>query len=48
MWVIYGKCESVLASKGDLAYIGEPLITVTVNSILDLGRRPRTVSDILY
>ena len=48
MWIIYDKCESLLANTGDLAYMGEPLIIVTVNSILDLGRRPTTVSDILH
>ena len=31
---------SLLANTGDLAYMGEPLITVTKSSILDVGCGP--------
>ena len=46
MWVIDDKCRSLLANAGDLAYTGEPLIIVTASSILDVGKRPGSVSDI--
>ena len=40
MWVIDGKCRSLLVKTGDLAYMGESLIIVKANSILDVGRGP--------
>ena len=40
------KCGSVLANTGDLAYMGESLIIVTVKSILDVDKGPGSVSDI--
>ena len=46
MWVIDGKCRSLLANMGDSACMGEPLIIVTASSILDVGRGPGAVSDI--
>ena len=46
MWVIDDKCRSLLVKTGDLAYMGEPLIIVTANSILDVGRGPGSISDI--
>ena len=46
MWVIDGKCGSVLTSTGNLGYMGVPPIIVTESSILDVGRRPESVSDI--
>ena len=48
MWVIDDKCWNLLVNKGDLACIREPLIIVTASSILDVGRGPRSVSDIFY
>ena len=39
------KSGSLLASIGDLAYMGEPLVIVKASSILD-GRGPGSVSDI--
>ena len=47
MWVIDDKYGSLLTNTGDLAYMGEPLIIVTASSILDVGRGPGSVSDIL-
>ena len=40
------KSGSLLASTGNLQYMGEPLIIVTASSILDVGRGPGSVSDI--
>ena len=48
MWVIDDKCWNLLANKGELTYMGEPLIIVTASSILDVGKGPRSVSDIFY
>ena len=46
MWVIDDKSGSLLANTGDLAYMGEPLIIVTPNYILNISRGPVSVLDI--
>ena len=40
------KRRSVLAKTGDSAYMGESSIIVTAKSILDVDKRPGSVSDI--
>ena len=46
MRVIDDKSGSLLANTEDLAYIGEPLMIVIASSILNVGKGPRSVSDI--
>ena len=40
MWVIDNKTPGLLANTGGLAYMGEPLITVTARFNIDVSRRP--------
>ena len=42
------KFWSLLASTGDLAYMGELSIIVTASSVLDVSSGPGSVSDIFY
>ena len=46
MWVIGEKCGGLLSNTVVLSCLGEPVSIVTASSILDVGRRPGSVSDI--
>ena len=42
------NAECLLENTGDLAYMGEPLIIVKGSPILDVGKGPGSVSDVIF